>query len=69
MADHQQQADFTVTIRADYALWPGDGVFVVRYSAVELGADGWLLVDRSGRRSELRPYRVGVAGLDRRRPR
>jgi hypothetical protein len=56
----EQHADFAVNIRIDYALWPGDGYFLVRYRAVELGADGWVLVDREGRRSELRPYRLGM---------
>jgi hypothetical protein len=56
MADHE----IRVTIRADYAPWPGEGVFLIRYRAIELDADGWLLVDSSGRRSELVPYRVGM---------
>jgi hypothetical protein len=60
MADDGQQANSRVTIRADYAPWPGEGVFLIRYRAIELDADGWLLVDSSGRRSELVPYRVGM---------
>lgn len=56
----EQGAEVRVTIRADYGLWPGDGVFVVRYRVVGLDAEHWLLVDSDGRRHELRPYRVGM---------
>lgn len=58
-------AEIRVTVRADYALWPGDGYIVIRYTAVEVDAEAWWLVDREGRRHELRPYRLGMFGRDR----
>lgn len=57
MADHHAQIVLSVT----YALWPGDGVFCVRIAAPKL-CDQFLLVDRDGRRSELRPYVFGTVG-------
>lgn len=60
--------EHTVWVRVDvrYALWPGDGVFCTRISSAVFKVDLFQLVDRDGKLSELRPYRVGMPTRPRR---
>lgn len=55
-----------LVVHVTHALWPGDGVFCTKISSVAFQQDLFQLVDRDGRVSELRPYRIGMPA---RRPR
>lgn len=60
-----EQGHFTVSVKIDHALWPGDGVFCTRISSAVFKEDLLQLVDRDGKLSEIRPYRIGMPILRR----
>lgn len=61
MADEQQH---NYTIRIDttvrYAVWPGEAATCIKIDPCGFSVEQWLLVDRDGRRHDLRRYRLGM---------